>query len=336
MSSGANIFDLLDSSDEEEEGFWDVKMKSSTTPATVASTPSVSSTTKKRSLQTPSLDRYESSAVPTPSATKSSSVPSVVSSISSMTVIPSSVPSLSKAPSVPTPSNATSATDTVPSVPVSAAAPSTSPGVSEPHLATQMPFAAMPSGVMPPNAASMSQMIAAAMQAAVSATTATAMLPPTLPAPMVVAFQPTTTSTATPFTTTAAAKEPSSEDTSEKKNTPADTGAADEEEDVQLSEVDWSDKNIELEEMFDYQRQAQVEELPAYSISPLLLIKKLYPYQLQGIRWLIHLEDQAHQLPPWYTKRGGGFLCSITESYKPRQPPKLGGGILGDGKFRFF
>ena len=101
---------------------------------------------------------------------------------------------------------------------------------------------------------------------------------------------------------------------------------------VELTSVDWSDKNCQLDEMFDDQMIKKLADLPAYPMPKALKVKELYDYQIQGIRWLIHMETNLHKLPPWYERRRHDDLwhCSITATQQALRPPTLKGGILGD------
>jgi hypothetical protein len=111
---------------------------------------------------------------------------------------------------------------------------------------------------------------------------------------------------------------------------------------VELSEQDWLQQKDALDDMFDEQARAQLENLPNYQM-PALHLKsrlKLFEHQVQGIRWLIHQEKQ--DLPSYFERqvRNGrtSWMCKITRTRYKTKPHGMKGGILADdmGLVRLF
>jgi SNF2-related domain len=104
---------------------------------------------------------------------------------------------------------------------------------------------------------------------------------------------------------------------------------------VESSQVNMENLNLQLDLMFEECSAKRFENIPEYPM-PLLLKKvNLFEYQKQGIRWLIHQERSGavpNALPSHCRQKDdfSGYLCTITGSSMLQRPPPVRGGILAD------
>jgi hypothetical protein len=108
---------------------------------------------------------------------------------------------------------------------------------------------------------------------------------------------------------------------------------------MELSEHDWLQQKNALDEMFDEQARSQIANLPQYPM-PALLVRsghgnrsvQLFKHQVDGIRWLIHQEQQ--DLPSYFEREvvhgRTHWRCKITRARYPEKPAGMKGGMLCD------
>jgi hypothetical protein len=109
---------------------------------------------------------------------------------------------------------------------------------------------------------------------------------------------------------------------------------------MELSEHDWLQQKDALDEMFDEQARSQIANLPQYPM-PALLVRsghgnnrsvQLFKHQVDGIRWLIHQEQQ--DLPSYFEREvvhgRTHWRCKITRARYPEKPAGMKGGMLCD------
>lgn len=103
---------------------------------------------------------------------------------------------------------------------------------------------------------------------------------------------------------------------------------------VHNKKLDWDAQAKELDEIFDKQCEMQTKNLtnipmPTQFNSNL----KLFDYQETGIRWLVHQEVYAKEVPFFERVNEGGrqmWLCKLTNSSQAEEPKIVRGGILAD------
>jgi hypothetical protein len=101
---------------------------------------------------------------------------------------------------------------------------------------------------------------------------------------------------------------------------------------VEITEPDWENQHQALEAMFDDALANQIADLPAFEMPPQLRHLKLFPYQIEGIQWLIN-QERSNDVPSWFQKEGPRtWLDTITGSTFHFKPRPVRGGILADGK----
>ena len=85
----------------------------------------------------------------------------------------------------------------------------------------------------------------------------------------------------------------------------------------------------ELEAMFDKVSEEQIDQLPEYPMPSCLRNVKLFDFQIQGIRWLIH-QERTLGMPPFFQLRNGWYHCDITQTNQKQVPESIQGSILAD------
>jgi hypothetical protein len=101
---------------------------------------------------------------------------------------------------------------------------------------------------------------------------------------------------------------------------------------VEIREPDWENQHQALETMFDDVLAKQLADLPAFDMPPQLRHLKLFPYQIEGIQWLVN-QERSNGVPSWFQQEGPRiWLDKITGSTYHFKPKPSRGGILADGK----
>jgi uncharacterized membrane protein YgcG len=97
-----------------------------------------------------------------------------------------------------------------------------------------------------------------------------------------------------------------------------------------ISTMDWETQQKELDAMFDQVHKDQMADVPEYPLSPYLKGVKLYDYQIDGIRWLMH-QERSDKLPPFFKRMPNrGWFCEITQCILAEKPAAMKGCILAD------
>jgi SWI/SNF-related matrix-associated actin-dependent regulator of chromatin subfamily A3 len=102
---------------------------------------------------------------------------------------------------------------------------------------------------------------------------------------------------------------------------------------IQKKTVDWKAQQKDLDSMFEQQCKTQLANLPAVDIDPTLLQVDLFDHQIQGIRWLVHMESGTVPAPFYKEVMEQGkkmWLSEITNSSQSTAPKPIRGGILAD------
>jgi hypothetical protein len=77
------------------------------------------------------------------------------------------------------------------------------------------------------------------------------------------------------------------------------------------------------------------DKVPAIKM-PAALKVELFPYQQDGVSWLVHQENDVDSVPPFWKERQMGsktkWWCHITNVYQDDKPAPIRGSILADGK----
>jgi SNF2 family DNA or RNA helicase len=76
------------------------------------------------------------------------------------------------------------------------------------------------------------------------------------------------------------------------------------------------------------------DKVPAIKM-PAALKVELFPYQQDGVSWLVHQENNVDSVPPFWKERKSGsktkWWCHITKEYLDNKPAPIRGSILADG-----
>lgn len=92
----------------------------------------------------------------------------------------------------------------------------------------------------------------------------------------------------------------------------------------------------ELNKIFVDSMQEQMKNVPQIEM-PVLLKVKLYDYQKDGVRWLVHRENDTESVPPFWKQRKYGsqlkWYCSIVNQAQDMKPAPVRGSILADGTY---
>ena len=100
---------------------------------------------------------------------------------------------------------------------------------------------------------------------------------------------------------------------------------------IESTRMNWSKQANELDAMFEEQSNQQLKNLPAITM-PTALKTELFPYQQQGLQWLVH-HDKTEKMPFYEQKKeknGTIWHCSITNASQPNKPKAFRGGMLCD------
>jgi SNF2 family DNA or RNA helicase len=92
-------------------------------------------------------------------------------------------------------------------------------------------------------------------------------------------------------------------------------------------------QRMELDKLFaDSMLKDQVPDMKM----PDALNIELFPYQEDGVRWLVFQENNVDSVPPFWKQRQMGsklkWWCPITNVYQDEKPAPIRGSILADGK----
>jgi len=98
---------------------------------------------------------------------------------------------------------------------------------------------------------------------------------------------------------------------------------------------DWKRTQKELDDMFEKQSENKYEGIPEF-VRPEGLKEDItfYPYQEDGIRWLLHQETNEDRIPPFWKERTLGasknhwWRCSLTGKHQKSRPKSCTGSIL--------
>jgi hypothetical protein len=104
---------------------------------------------------------------------------------------------------------------------------------------------------------------------------------------------------------------------------------------------DWKDMQKEYDDVLTQQETDRMKDVPQRSM-PKRLQAKLFSYQEDGVRWLVHKETTFDEIPPFYKEvkpqYGNGktrYFCSLRKQSYFERPLPTRGSILADGKYSF-